>query len=213
MLPTDSMNYSPASFTADRMAAEGALWPWIHRFFWEPAKDLHPQRRVMVAPILQERDWEDVRTLGYVSRHLVDQIGKPDPFEWDSRSFGFRLALLPSAPLSRLARLMGLAITGCPVDPDDEDADFAMERARLYWHRDGEESSTTACKQSGWRALREVVAGQPRPIGQRFEWKTPPDDGYLSSDCEDAEAQRALARRVLRELEEPWCNLFVTSVR
>ena len=114
---------------------------------------------------------------------------------------------------------MGLALRR-PSAPDDlsalapADRDFVLERARLYWRgatlvADGPPEAT------GWQALRELIAGQPAPVRQRFGWKTPSTfDPTPAAQLDVAPgALLALALRLLREAEAPWPSLFATLPR
>ena len=204
---------------AARIRAEGPLWPWIARFFWSPAQDIHPTRRAALLPGLDAAAWDSPRALRHASSHLLAVARLDDEPAWDSARPDFRVALLPPSPLETLARRMGLALRR-PVAPEDVAAlapaerDFLLERARLYW-RGATVAGDGPAEATGWQALRELLAGQPAAVRQRFGWKTPSTfDPTPAAQLDVAPgALQALALRLLRESEAPWPSLFATLPR
>lgn len=177
---------------------------------WEPQADLHPSRRAAFAPLLGAEDWSNPRARTHLSRHLLTTTAVAQPANWDCSAEAFRLALLPHAPLFRLARLCGLALAASAPTRDAEETRFVTERATLYWHGpqlDIQENG--ALELAGWEALRKAVSGQPEAIRQRFEWKTPEQPGTRLPAGLSSQSFVALARRILKEFEEPWPSLFV----
>ena len=185
---------------AARIRAEGPLWPWIARFFWSPAQDVHPTRRAALLP-------------GLAAARLDDEAA------WDSTRVDFRVALLPPSPLQALARRMGLALRR-PATHEDVAAlepaerDFVLERAPLYW-RGATLAGDGPAEATGWQALGEMLAGQPAAVRRRFGWKTPSTlDPTPAAQLDVAPgALQALALRILREAEAPWPSLFATLPR
>ncbi|MQA40729.1 hypothetical protein [Rugamonas aquatica] len=195
--------------TAELVRREGRLWPWIARFLWAPALDLHPERRAALLPGWPEALWREPASLEHLSRHLLASA-EPLP-AWHSGASAFRLALLPQPPLALLARRLELALRGGGSDLNDDDARFLMERAPLYWRPRPDAGGVAGT--AGWAALRAALAGQPAAVRTRFDWKTPPiamqADGANDGD---SDALLALTLRILREFEEPWSCLFVTPI-
>ncbi len=192
---------------------DDALWPWVARFMWSPAADLHPTRREMLLPGWPESAWSDENVRAHVSRYLLLTQTLIEPVRLNTGTGEFRLALLPQAPLARLARYIGLALHGAGAAgqaADEADRAFVRHRAPLYWRGSpvvGDDAVAT-----GWRALRLLVGSQPAAVTIRFEWKTPSDNSE-STGLPGAATLLTLARRVSRELEEPWASLFASLQR
>ncbi len=199
----------------DWLLEEGALWPWIGRFLWSPALDLHPSRRPVLLPRWPEEAWSDRAVLAHVSRHLLSAHALLGELRWDSRVAQFRLALLPGEPLARLARRIGLALHGPAAGAagavlDESERAFLTQRAPLYWrtaHVTGEDPAGT-----GWAALRILTGNQPDAVKRRFVWKTPITPGR-PAPLPDSALLLALTRKILKEFEEPWSSLFETLRR
>ena len=198
-------------------ASEGALCPWIGRFLWSPAMDLHPSRRRLLLPGWPEEAWSDPALLAHLSRHLLRAHGlqceaRAARVEWDSADGRCLIALLPQTALARLARRVGLALHGptrAAAEPlDDTDRAF-IERAPLYWRAPvpGE-----APESSGWQAVCALVGTLSERMTRRFEWKTPAGGGEPVA-LPGTAALLGLTRKILKELEEPWCSLFETLRR
>ena len=96
---------SPVEASVERLRSEAALWPWIGRFFWSPALDLHPSRRASLLSGWPAEIWSDPRALEHISRHLLSSHGLLATISYDSAASDFLLVLLPQTPLARLARL------------------------------------------------------------------------------------------------------------
>lgn len=189
------------------LAAEAALWPWISRFFWQPALDLHPLRRAALLNGWPAAAWQQPAVLAQLSRHLLREA-EPMP-AWHSGSSAFRLALLPQEPLARLARRIGLTLAGAgAAGLADEEVRFLAQRAPLYWRA---APSWEDPQQSGWANLRAALAEQSAGVQARFAWKTAPAHGRV--EVHNGAAMLALALRILREFEEPWSCLFIAPVR
>lgn len=209
---------------AARVREEGPLWPWITRFFWAPAQDLHPSRRASVAAELPAEVWQSRASLRHVSRYLLRSAALTDMPQWHKDARAFQVALLPAEALNRLARRMSLALRGAPLpaDPQSElsaeqladEAQFATQRAGLYWVAAHDSASWPHPPDVlGWLALREAVATQPEAVRRRFAWKLPlacDEQGWAGAP---SDAMLALALRILREFEEPWCTLFAKAAR
>ncbi|MEJ0035243.1 MAG: hypothetical protein WDO68_04060 [Gammaproteobacteria bacterium] len=201
----------------DHLLAQGALWPWIARFLWSPAVDLHPSHRALLLPGWPMEAWTDRAVLAHFSRHLLVTHGLLAESRWDTGSAGFRVAVLPLEPLTRLARRIGFTLHGpAPVpgselqEDDDPDHGFLSERAPLYWrasHVTGDDPEGT-----GWHAVRLLAGDQPAAIRQRLQWKTPASGGR-PAQLPDTSLLWPLARKILREFEEPWSSLFGTLRR
>ncbi|THF57270.1 hypothetical protein [Pseudothauera rhizosphaerae] len=200
---------------AARLREEGALWPWIARFLWAPALDLHPSRRALLTPGWPEEAWRGPASLRHLSRHLLLDAGLTDVPRWHSGATAFRLALLPAEPLAVLARRMALALAGNgwaarEGELDEAETHFLAERAPLYW-QDAAPLAADDPLLAGWSALRTALAGQPEAIRRRFAWKTPQECDAAAPGTA-AEALLALSQRILRESEEPWSSLFASPV-
>jgi hypothetical protein len=193
---------------------EDALWPWISRFLWAPAVDLHPSRRDTLLPGWPEAAWSDPQVLAHPSHHLLQSHGLLRDVRCDSDAGEFVIALLPQALLTRLARRLGLAFAGTAVRAaealEEGERAFLTRRLPLYWRAAG--GGGEDCESSGWQALRAVMAGQPEAVRQRFGWKTPLEVGRPMS-MPDCGALLALIGRILREYEEPWCYSFAMPRR
>ena len=204
---------------AARIRAEGPLWPWIARFLWSPAQDVHPTRRAALLPGLDAAAWDCPRALRHASGHLLAAAGLGGEAAWDCARAGFRVALLPPSPLEALACRLGLALRR-PAAPEDVAAltpaerDFVLERAPLYW-RGAVLAGEGPAEATGWQALGEMLAAQPPAVRQRFGWKTPSTfDPTPAAQLDVAPgALQALALRILREFEAPWPSLFATLPR
>ena len=209
---------------AECLGNEAALWPWISRFLWSPAPDLHPSRRESLLPGWPSQVWSDQRALKHVSRHLLSSHGLLETPSYDSSAEGFLLALLPQAPLACLARRAGMALHGieaCESLPflDEDDRNFLIKRVPLYWHvqpvHGGDPEAT------GWQVLRLLTAAQPDALQRRFTWKTPLDPGQPSGHplghpggtLPGAALLNGLIRKVLKEFESPWSSLFAALRR
>jgi hypothetical protein len=211
--------------------SEGVLWPWIGRFFWSPAADLHPSRREALLPGWPEAAWSDAAVLAHVSRHLLSTAGLlpdagrvPPAARADSAAADFRIALLPQAPLTHLARRLGLALhasaprtaageageAGDADALDDAERAFLARRVPLYWRAPAVEGDDP--RATGWHALCVLLANQSEAVKRRFEWKTPADPGRPAA-LPDAGALLALAWKILKEFDEPWSSLFATLRR
>ena len=204
---------------AARILAEGPLWPWIARFFWSPAQDVHPTRRAALLPGLAAAAWDCPRALRHASSHLLAAARLDDEAAWDSTRVDFRVALLPPSPLQALARRMGLALRRPAAHEDvaalePAERDFVLERAPLYW-RGATLAGDGPAEATGWQALGEMLAGQPAAVRRRFGWKTPSTlDPTPAAQLDVAPgALQALALRILREAEAPWPSLFATLPR
>lgn len=205
-----------ATANAEWLRGEAALWPWVGRFLWSPAGDLHPTRRESLLPGWPVEVWSDLRALEHVSRHLLTSHGLLDAAHFDSSADGFLLALLPQTPLARLARRMGMALHGakaCESLPflDDDDREFLTQRMPLYWHVPpvgGTDPDAT-----GWQVLRLLTADQPDTVKRRFTWKTPLDPGKPAGTLPGPALLTGLIRKVLKEFETPWSSLFATLRR
>ncbi len=193
-------------------ASQGSWWPWISRFLWSPAVDLHPSRRESLLPGWPTETWSDPAVLAHVSRHLLVTHELLDvATRWDYAS-DCPVALLPQAPLARLARGVGLVLHGgslldAGTTLNDEERSFIRHRAPLYWSLPslkGDDPDAT-----GWEALRVLVGRRSLAIERRFDWKNPRSCGKPAS-LPDADQLRMLVGKVLKEFEEPWCFLFGT---
>jgi hypothetical protein len=202
--------------SGERLQSDAALWPWISRFLWSPALDLHPTRRESLLPGWPAEVWTDPRALAHVSRHLLTSHGLLDAPAYDSASEGFLLALLPQPPLARLANRLGMALHGAKAceslaDLDEDDRDFLTKRVPLYWHVRPVEGSDP--KATGWHILRLLTASQPDSVKRRFTWKIPRDAGQPAGTLPGPALLNGLIRKVLKELEAPWSSLFATLRR
>ena len=205
-----------APANAEWLRSEVELWPWIGRFLWSPAADLHPTRRDSLLPGWPAQIWSDPGALAHVSRHLLSSHGLLEATSYDSNAEGFLLALLPQAPLARLARRTGIALHGakaCDSLPslDDDDRDFLTKRVPLYWHVKAVAGSDPDA--TGWHVLRMLTANQPDGVKRRFTWKTPLGPGQPAGTLPAAALLTGLIRKVLKELEPPWSSLFATLRR
>jgi len=192
---------------------EEALWPWVGRFLWSPAADLHPSRRDALLPGWPEQAWSDPQVLAHLSHHLLRSHGLLGDVRCDCDAGEFVIALLPQALLARLARQLGLALAGTTVGAtalEKEERAFLTRRLPLYWHARGTGGEDP--EGCGWQALRALTAGQPTGVKRRFTWKTPLAPEQALS-MPDPGALLALAGRILREYEEPWCSSFAMPRR
>jgi hypothetical protein len=198
------------------LGGEVALWPWIGRFLWSPAADLHPTRRDSLLPGWPAQIWSDASGLAHVSRHLLSSHGLLEAPTYDSNADGFLLALLSQAPLACLARRTGIALHGAKAcdsltSLDEDDRDFLTKRVPLYWHVKpvvGSDPDAT-----GWHVLRMLTNHQPDGVKRRFIWKTPLDPGQPAGTLPPAALLTGLIRKVLKELDPPWSSLFATLRR
>ncbi len=196
--------------------SEGSWWPWIARFLWSPAVDLHPSRRDALLSGWPEDAWSDPAILAHVSRHLLVAHGLADEaVRWNSAATDMRVALLPQAQLARLARRVGLALhgaspRGAPAMLDEAERMFVARRVPLYWRAPPVSGNDPAA--TGWHVLRVLVGKRFDGITRRFEWKTPLHPGK-PAPVPGLDALGALTRKVLKEFEEPWCSLFATRRR
>ncbi len=192
--------------------SEGIWWPWIARFFWSPAVDLHPSRREALLPGWPAEAWSDPSVLSHVSRHLLTAHGlKEEPVQWD-HSDDLPVALLPQTPLALLARYLGLALHGTSprergAVPNEADRLFIEQRVPLYWHQPpvaGDDPDAT-----GWQAVRVIFGKRPEAIARRFEWKTPLS-ARKPGPLPARDVLRSLVRKVSKELDPPWSALLAT---
>lgn len=211
--------------------AVAELAPWVRRFCWSPAAELHPTRREALLPGLSDAQWSRPGVQRQASRHLIDGLSPAERLdeldvevELQVLSDAGRLAVLPQAPLERLATRLGFALGG-PADDSDllgldaDDRSFAQSRARLYWRgpRRPLEGGPSP-RVLGWMALRRAVDGLPDGWTARFEWKTPVEPGpvpptpSLLTDAAPV-ALCAAALRILKEFETPWSSLFANIRR
>lgn len=212
----NAISASVVTASAERLQSEAALWPWIGRFLWSPALDLHPSRRESLLPGWPAEVWSDARALEHVSRYLLSSHGLLEPLSYDSTAADFLLALLPQTPLARLARRVGMALhgaTACESLPtlDEDDQAFLTKRLPLYWHVKPVEGSDPDA--TGWSVLRTLTTDQPDGVKRRFIWKTPLDGGHPAETLPGAALLNGLVRKVLKELESPWSSLFATLRR
>ena len=208
-----------ATGAAERLHAQNPLWPWVSRFLWSPAQDLHPSRRAELLPGWDDEAWSHPGVLRHVSRHLLASAGLTQETRWEEDAQGSRLALLPQEALALLARRVGLALRPprgeALASLAQQDRAFVTEPAPLYWHAD-EAQPPAGFEASGWRALRTSLQSLPNPLRRRFEWKTPihTDPAQEESGASHtAEPLQALALRIVREFQEPWSCLFTTPLR
>ncbi len=247
-----------AKASAEWVRDEGALWPWVGRFLWSPAPDLHPTRRESLLPGWPQEVWSDPRSLAHVSRHLLTAHGlleiisasagaaagsaktnsvsadaaarsartnsaSPDATARSAETTAlasadseFLLALLPQAPLARLARRIGLALHGADAcgsltSLDEDERLFLTRRVPLYWHTppvSGDDPDAT-----GWRVLHTLTENQPDGVRRRFAWKTPLEAGRPAISLPGSALLHGLIRKVLKEFESPWSSLFATLRR
>lgn len=188
---------------------EGGLWPWIGRFLWSPAADLHPSRRESLLPGWPSEAWSDAAVLSHVSRHVLNTQGLLGQVEWSSAAGEFRVALLPQVPLAHLARCVGLALhgAGCRANPaiDEAERQFVERRVPLYWRAPPAEGDDPGA--TGWQALRVLVSGQAEGVARRFEWKTPLGPGRPAA-LPERDILLKLVQKILKEFEQPWSSLF-----
>jgi hypothetical protein len=219
-----------ARASAEWVRTEGALWPWVGRFLWSPALDLHPTRRESLLPGWPQEVWSDPRSLAHVSRHLLTAHGlleiisasagatarSAETTAFASADSEFLLALLPQAPLARLARRIGLALHGTDAcgsltSLDEDERLFLTQRIPLYWHTppvSGDDPDAT-----GWRVLHTLTENQPDGVRRRFAWKTPLEAGRPAISLPGSALLHALIRKILKEFESPWSSLFATLRR
>ncbi len=207
------------TFDSEWLREQHALWPWIGRFLWSPAADLHPSRHDQLLPGWSREAWSDPAVRAHVSRHLLSVHGLLDEPRSDTVWHGsgggdFLVALLPQAPLARLARYLGLALHGAAAGEASGALDEAerafIQRAPLYWHKPAVCANEPDA--TGWHALRILVGGQPAEVTRRFEWKMPVSLPDPVPDAGPA-ALLTLTRKILKEFEEPWSSLFATLRR
>ncbi len=188
----------------DWLLEEGALWPWIGRFLWSPALDLHPSRppcavaalagrsvvgsrgaRACVAPSTERACASGRAALGQPRRAI------------STRPVAGRATCPPcTAHRTRSARPAAGA-AGAVLD--ESERAFLTQRAPLYWrtaHVTGEDPAGT-----GWAALRILTGNQPDAVKRRFVWKTPITPG-LPAPLPDSALLLALTRKILKEFEE-----------
>ncbi|WP_129781707.1 hypothetical protein [Peristeroidobacter soli] len=212
-----------AEGNAEWVRSEAALWPWVGRFFWSPALDLHPTRRQSLLPGWPEDVWSDERALAHVSRYLLSAHGLLEntvtsvgAVVRDGGDSEFMLALLPQSPLARLARRIGLVLHGAAACEsltalDEDERLFLTQRVPLYWHVRvvaGDDPDAT-----GWHVLRLLLKGQPGDVRRRFLWKTPLEPGQPAKSLPGAALLHGLVRKILKEFESPWSSLFATLRR
>jgi len=160
------------------MQRERVLWPWIARFYWSPAQDLHPSRRAVLAPGVTDEMWGNATALAHVSRHLLAARGAVEFTPPARDAAEYLIALMPQHSLARLARRVGLVlhrieVSAADVTLDDDERVLLTQRMPLYWHTPavhGREPEAT-----GWYVLNTMVSDAPKDVRQRFEWKTPLD--------------------------------------
>ncbi len=214
----ESENLLAPAATQDPWVQEGALWPWISRFFWSPAADMHPSRRPHLLPGWPGEAWSDAAVLAHVSRHLLSVHGlladEASGASFNRNGGGFLIALLPQTPLARLARYVGLALHGAATleGPalDEAESLFVAQRAPLYWRASA--PPTREPEASGWSALKQAIGPQPEEVMRRFEWKTPAATGQAQSVAGPG-VMFVLVQKIIKEFEEPWPSLFATLRR
>lgn|GEM_PF-2183937 len=150
---------------------DGALWPWLGRFLWSPALDVHPTRRERLLPGWPPEVWSDPAVCAHISRHLLRALDlldtDPAGASLNRNSGGFVVALLPQAPLARLARYTGLALRGPAVLDDgtvlnEDERSFVSQRLPLYWHAPDARAGVPENTPSGMPANpRSGVPGSP----------------------------------------------------
>lgn len=185
-MPTEAL----AALRADR-----SLFFEVLRFNLEPACYADPDRLAVLWPDgLSGAHWGRLlgapRLAGRLSRHLLDRLGLGQDACWDFAPPRRRLALLPAAEITRIARFAGCFLAARAIAKviardavaelrrqlGDDAYVFAVKRASFMAPPEsgGPGLDAAAIERDGFACLGHWLAGEPPALALRLRLKLPP---------------------------------------